>query len=507
MGRLIWPANDGPVGRLRPYVAAVLLVGAATLLGAMAKHVVTPTNLVMLYLLAVVICGLWWGRNAAVLASLLGVVAFDYFFVPPHFSFAVSDAEYLITFAALLLVALVIGTLTGRLRDHTAVLHQREQETAALYSFSKSMAAAQDITGIAKAVITHVTNTFERPAALVLHEKGRSGSHTIHFGVGLTPNEETAALQGLTNGQTCSEEQRFDCLPLKTSHGTMGVLVLRCEGETPTLHPDQTRLLQAFVAQAAIVVERAQLDVAAQEAQFLIEAEKLHDALLHSISHALRTPLASIIGSLSTLMEQSGSDLDPATQRDLVETAREEAERLNWLVSNLLDMTRLESGHLRLLVDWYDMEDVVGVVLSQTASSLKAHPVHFDLAPDLPLIPMDQVLIVQVLDNLFHNAAKYSPPGSPIDVVVRTSDEVVTISVSDLGVGIPEPELERVFEKFYRVDYGSNVRGTGLGLAICKGIVEAHHGRIWADRRPGGGTTFTFTLPLQNGDVEMGGYM
>ncbi len=420
----------------------------------------------MLYLLVVVMAGLWWGKGPSVLASVLGVLAFDFFFVPPHISFAVSDAQYLITFAALLGAALTIGTLTARLRDHAEALQLREQEALALYGFSRRLAAARDLAEVRQAVVDHVGETFRRQAAL------------------------TVSLEGEPTGPDLR-------LPLRTPNGDVGTLVV---GEGASLEPVQRRLLDALAAQAAVAVERAQLAEVARRAELNREAERLHDALLHSISHALRTPLSSIIGSLSALLDPTEEPLSPDVRKDLAETAREEAERLNGLVGNLLDMTRLEAGRLTLQVDWYDLEDVIGAALSQAERNLRGRPVRVELAEGLPLVPLDQVLIVQVLDNLLENAAKYSPPSTPVEIQVRAEADHVLVRVADRGPGIPPAELQRVFEKFYRVDRAENPSGTGLGLAICKGFVEAHHGSIWAEARAGGGTAITFTLPFGKGD-------
>lgn len=494
-----------------PYAAAACLVGVVTGAGTLFRPGVDPANLVMLYLLVVVITGLRWGRGAAVLSSVLGVLAFDFFLVPPHLTFAVADAQYFITFAGLLAVALAIGTLTGRLRDHSAMLRRREQETAALYAFSRSMVAASDLPAIAAALVTHVGECLGQPAAVYFPDGARLALQSASPGFTPGPGQLAAAERAYAAGESWGweppaggdPEMRY--IPLRTPHGTAGVLAVRVPGEPPALTPRHRRLAEAFAAQAAVVLERVQLAEAARRARLLEEAERLHDALLHSISHALRTPLAAIIGSLSTLTEPGHQDLNRETQTELLDTAREEAERLNWLVSNLLDMTRLESGHLKLTTDWHDLEDVIGVALSQTAGVLKGRPVQVRMPPALPLVPLDLVLIVQVLDNLLTNAAKYSPPGAPIEIRVQPGDQTVAVQIADRGTGIPAGDLARVFEKFYRAEQPGHPSGTGLGLAICKGIVEAHRGRIWAEPRAGGGTVVAFALPLRGRDAGAGG--
>ncbi|HEY3368848.1 MAG TPA: ATP-binding protein [Symbiobacteriaceae bacterium] len=489
----------------QPYAAVVLLVGAASAISALVVGTMAPVNLVMIYLLVVVISGLRWGLGPAVLASILGVLAFDFFFVPPRLSFTVHDAQYLMTFAALLVVALVIGTLTGRLRNHAAMLHRRERETAALYAFSRSMVVTRSVTEIAGAVIGHVARCFDRPVALQVQEAGRRDLRTVDFGVGLTPAEQEAARWVLDHGQpvgrsgTAGADLSVDCIPLKTGQGIVGVLVVRHRSASSPLSPDEHRLLEAFAAQAAVVLERARLAETARKAELLMETDKLQQALLHSISHSLRTPLASIIGGLTTVLDPGQEQLDAETRHDLLDTAREEAERLNWLVSNLLDMTRVESGHLKLNIDQYDLEDVIGAALGQTAVQLKDHPVRVQIAAELPLVSLDQVLVVQVLDNLIDNAAKYSQPGASIDIAVKQADDSVAVTVADRGVGVSEQDATRIFDKFYRVERPGSPSGTGLGLAICKGIVEAHGGRIWACPREGGGAEITFSLPIHPG--------
>ncbi|HEY3367024.1 MAG TPA: DUF4118 domain-containing protein [Symbiobacteriaceae bacterium] len=496
----------------QPYLGAILLVGAASALGALVVGHVKPTNLVMLYLLAVVVSGLRWGLGAAVLSSILGVLAFDFFMVPPRFSFSIYDAEYLITFMGLLGVALVVGTLTGRLRNHAEMLHRREKETAALYTFSRGIVATHNVTEIAKSVICHIQRTCGKPVALLIREGGRRDLRTVDFGAELAPAEQKAGWWSLMNGQPCGlgeiamADIPVNCIPLKTTHEVVGVLVVQHGAGDSPLSSDERRLLEAFAAQAAVVLERANLAETARKAELLLETDRLYDALLHSVSHALRTPLASIIGGLSTVLDPSQEHLDEATRRDLLQTAREEAERLNGLVGNLLDMTRLESGRLKLNIDWYDPADVIGAVLGQTADRLKDRHVTVQMDEDLPMVPLDQVLVVHVLENLLDNADKYSPPGRPIDISLRQVGDAMEVTVADRGTGITEEDAERVFEKFLRLERPGSPAGTGLGLAICKGIVEAHRGHIWARPRAGGGAEISFALPLSARTVEAGDF-
>jgi two-component system sensor histidine kinase KdpD len=260
------------------------------------------------------------------------------------------------------------------------------------------------------------------------------------------------------------------------------------------LAPEQRRLLEAFASQSALAIERAELAEEARQAQLLRVTEELQRALLNSISHDLRTPLVSITGALTSL-EEDGAELDEATRHSLALMAREEAERLNRLVGNLLDMTRIEAGALRAVEEPCDVQEVISAALERLGARLAGRPVTVD-APSV-LAPMDFVLMVQVLVNLLDNALKYSPNNTPIEVTARLADGALEITVADRGFGVPPEDLERIFDKFYRVHRPAEVGGTGLGLAICKGIVEVHRGRIWAQNRPGGGTTVTVALPCE----------
>jgi len=285
-------------------------------------------------------------------------------------------------------------------------------------------------------------------------------------------------------------------IPLKTSQGVVGVLGVKPKDSTSYLSPDQRRLLETFVSQAALAIERAQFAEQAQYTQLLQATDRLQTALLNSISHDLRTPLVSVTGALSSLAE-SGPAMDSEIRQSLIDTALEEAERMNRLIGNLLNMTRLEAGAMQVVKQPGDVQDAIGTALENLTGRLEDHQVLVQVPDNLPLIPMDFVLIVQVLANLIDNSLKYSPPNTPIDIRAWQAEREIYIQVSDQGVGIPDGDLARIFDKFYRVQRPENISGTGLGLSISKGIIEAHQGRIWAENRPGGGTIISFTLPLE----------
>ncbi len=313
--------------------------------------------------------------------------------------------------------------------------------------------------------------------------------------------EIAVALWAFKNGESAGmgtntlPSARFRYLPLKTARRTVGVLGVKPKETETLLDPDQRRLLEAFASQSAQAIERVQLAEQARQVKLLQAAEKLQNALLNSISHDLRTPLVSITGALTTL--ERDATLEATTRQSLVETAREEADRLNRLVGNLLDMTRLESGALQVKREPCDVQDLVGAALGQMESRLMERQIRVDVAPGIPLIGMDFVLIVHVLINLLDNALKYSPENSPLEICAHLADKEMQIAVLDRGIGIPPEDLSRVFDKFYRVQRPEQVSGTGLGLAISRGIIEAHGGRIWASAREGGGAVVTFALPLE----------
>lgn len=492
-----------PPWRWQRYLLSLFLVAGATLLGWLVSPYLDPANLVMIYLLVVVLTGFYLGRGPAIVASVLGVLAFDFFLVPPQLTLAVDDTQYVLTFFGLLAVGLTISTLTAQVREQVEAAHRREAHTAALYTLSRSLAVATGMADIVRVVVANVGEVFGREAIVLLPEEGT---------VGLWPHAQSAGYEPGTNELAVADwvyqhgrPAGWDTdtlpagpghyLPLRTARGTVGVLGLRLAAAGRQLSAEQRRLLEAFTSLAAMAIEQADLVERARRAQLLEATEKLQTALLNSISHDLRTPLVSITGALSSL-EDDALRQDDEARRSLVQTAREEAERLNRLVGNLLDMTRLEAGAVRVNPEPSDVQDVIGSALEQLGRRLEGRPVAVDVPADLPLVPVDFVLIVHVLMNVVENACKYSPADAPIEIRARAVGAEVEIAVADYGIGIPPEDLGRIFDKFYRVQRPGGAAGTGLGLSISKGFVEAHGGRIWAQNRPGGGTVVILTLPV-----------
>ncbi len=486
-----------PLGR---YLLSAGLVALATMAGMFLRHSIEPANIVMIYLAAVVIAAVYLGRGPSLLAAISSVLAYDFFIIPPYLTLAVSDTQYLLTFVGLLVVSLVISALTVRVSEQAEVAIQREAQTTALYNLGRDLTAAVDLEQVADIIIWHISEVFGREVAIFLPENGHlrvfASSHDYH------PDANELAVAGWTfehnqpagRGTSTLPAASLRCQPLNTARGLVGVLGIRPKEPGGLLTPEQRQAVAAFSNQAALAIERAGLAKQAQQAELLQATEKLQTALLNSISHDLRTPLVSITGALSTLEENH--HLADSTQSSLVQTAREEADRLNRLVGNLLDMTRLQAGALRVKREPCDVEDVIGTALGQMKDRLAGRGVQVRMPEALPMIGVDFVLIVHVLNNLLDNALKYSSPDSPLEIEARPESKNVCISILDRGMGIPPEDLERVFDKFYRVQRPEQVTGTGLGLAICKGIVEAHGGRIWAENRAGGGTVMTIALPL-----------
>lgn len=486
----------------RPYWQSIGLVGAATLISLPLRPFINPTNLVMPYLVAVILAAVWLSRAPAILASLLSVIAFDIIFVPPYHTFVVDDAEYLLTFAGLLAVGLVISTLTARSREQEIAARRRERQTAALYELSQKLAAVTDLNAIAQTAVNHMQETLGNPAALFL-PNGQDNhlmlqAKTVEFQ--LEKDSLGVASWVLRHKQVAGHYTKTlsgvkgTYLPLISSGQGVGVLAVEfTQNETP-LTGEQNRLLLSYANQVALALERARLAEQARQAHLISETEKLQTALLNAISHDLRTPLAAITGVLSSLHDDAAL-LTEAARHEMVSTAWEEARRLNRLVGNLLDMTRLESGALKVVCQPSDVEDLVGATLAQMPNRVKGRTLQIEIPVGLPLINIDFALMVQVLVNLLDNAMKYAPPEQVITIQAQQAGQEVVLTVRDRGPGLPEAGLEHVFDRFFRAN-AEGISGTGLGLSIAKGIVEAHNGRIWAENHQEGGAAFSLALPI-----------
>jgi two-component system sensor histidine kinase KdpD len=488
-----------PIGR---YLLGLLLVAAATGLSALVAPYLHPANLIIIYLLSVVLAAIYLGRGPSILVSILGVAVFDFFFVPPSMTLAVDDTEYLLTFVGLLAVGIIISQLTAVVRGQAEAVQRREAETVELYELGRDLTVAADLDAVVQAAIAHVGQTFGRQVAIFLPDGNHARVHAASPGLSLSENDRAVADWTFEHGQEAGRgtqtlpEASMRYQPLKTMRGVVGVLGVKPIDPSTHLTREQLRTLDAFANQIGLAIERASLAEQARQAEVLEITDKLQNALLSSISHDLRTPLVSITGALSSLADDQIM-LDESARRSLIETASEEADRLNRLVGNLLDMTRLESGAMHIRKEACDIQDLVGSSLEELSGRLGDRSIRIEIPPDLPLVPLDFVLIERVLVNVIDNALKYSPADSPIEIKVHIAGAFLEMEVADRGTGIPPEDLNRIFDKFYRVQRHDNISGTGLGLSISKGIVQAHGGFISAENRPDGGTIITISLPLE----------
>ena len=506
----------GGAGRRSPlaeYGWGALIIGACTALAGLVFRTLSVTDVAMVYLLGVGLVASRYGRGPSVFAALLSIASFDFFFVPPFYTFAVSDVRYLLTFAVMLGIALLISALTLRIRAQAETARERERHTAALYAMSRELSATRGRSALVLAAERQLGATFDARAQILLPD----AAGRIEIPVGVPPafpideKERSVAQWAFERGRPAGAGT--DTLPaaqamyrpLAGSAGPVGVVGLRPDdreaGVKRLQEPATQRLLEALAGQAALALERVLLTERAQREQVEAEAERLRTALLSSLSHDMRTPLGAITGAASSLLEDRGA-LPEAQRRDLLKAILDESQRMNRLIGNLLDMIRVETGALEVQRDWQPLEEIVGVALIRLEERLKGRPVEVRLPPDLPLLWADGLLLEQVFVNLLENAAKYTPEGTPIEISAATAEGVMVVDVADRGPGIPAGEEGRVFEKFYRVSAsvdsggGGAGGGVGLGLTICRGIVTAHGGRMWAENRPGGGAVFRFTLPL-----------
>lgn len=462
----------------------------------------SAVNLTMVYLAGVVLVSTRFGPGPSAASALLAALAFNFFFTEPYFSFRISDAQYLIAFLALLVTALVVSGLTQRVRRQADAVRTRYLRTIALYFMSRMLAGAADRRAVLSVVARHMKDVFG--GDVVVLTPGRDGSLSTASDAPAefigSRNELAAATWVFHNqkwagrGTDTLPACRGFYLPLFTSGRSLGVLALCLPEGSAGLEPDQRHLLETFAMQAAIAIERAEFAEQAEQARIQAESEQTRSALLSSVSHDLRTPLAAITGAAGALL-QDEPRLAEGARRELLQSIHEEGLRLNQLIGKLLDMTRLESAGVQVARDWYPLDEIVGSALTRLDSLLQPRGVRTDLPSELPMVFVDGLLIEEVLVNLLENAAKYTPPGSTIDIAARAAEDGLRVEVRDNGPGLPEGMEARVFEKFVRARPSTDRTGTGLGLAICRAVILLHGGRIGASNLPTGGACFWFTIP------------
>jgi two-component system sensor histidine kinase KdpD len=496
------PREEPKRGAVRPsqYAAGAIIVLASTLISWFAFGRSQLADVAMMMMLGIVLVAMRFGYGPSLLATILSVLAFDFFFVPPYLTFAVADLRHMATFAVMFAVALVISHLTKRVREQADSARDRERRTASLYVMTREVGLARSRDALLEAAARQLREVFAARVALLLPAADETlelaladpdtfapGDKALGVAEWVWANRRRAGL-----GTDTLPSSRALVVPLIGSRGRVGVLALFPTADAKLDDPETRQLLETFAGVLGSALERAELADEARRAHLRAETEQLRNALLSSVSHDLRTPLGVVTGATSALLDED-APTDDATRRELLQTAHEEALRLSRVVRNLLDMTRVEGGALKVQKRPESVEELVGSALGRTSDRLRGRDVSARVPAEL-LAACDSALVEQVLINLLENATKYSPAGSPIEVSAREQDGMVAIDVSDRGPGVAEPDAERVFEKFYRV-HEHEGGGVGLGLTVCKGIVEAHGGTIRVLQREGGGATFGFTLP------------
>jgi len=466
---------------------------------------IAQANVIMAFLAGVAIVSVYLGSAPSIFASILSVLIFDLFFVPPYYSFAVSDAQYLITFFVMLTIGVLISSVTSRVRQQITESQDRERTTHSLYRLSKQLGEAMGREFLVGMAGQRLNELFD--AYVMISIKNDRGELEPRFG------QETEIAKDTRNAAVAAwvfEHQKpagrgTDTLPRSTalflplvgSEESIGVVGIQTRDPHRLSQPDQRQLLETCVRQIALAIERDTLSLQAYDAKLEVEAERMRSSLLSSVSHDLRTPLAVIAGATSSIMD-SAADRLTTQEMSLAKSVYEESQRLSRLVDNLLYMTRLESNSLKLRTEPHVFEEIVGSAIARVEPLLGTRRIHVVIPSDLPLLDVDPMLVEQLLINLLENAVRYTPPDRSIDLIASASRGKVQVSVLDNGPGLSPGDEERVFDKFYRgPTHGhDSTRGVGLGLAICKAVIEAHGGKIEAKNRKEGGAAFTFTLPI-----------
>jgi two-component system sensor histidine kinase KdpD len=496
-----------PVARgndAKAYLGSLAFVAAALGVGLVLRQALGVASIALTFLTAVLISAVAYGLWPALFACFASVLAYNFFFLPPLYTFTIADPENVVALFFFTITAVIASNLTARVRAQAITARQRARTTEDLYQFSRKLAGAANLDDLLWATVHQIALMLKVRVVILLPE---GDSVAVRAGF---PPEDSLDAADVAAARWCWDKNHAAgrgsdtlpgakrmFLPMQTGRGPVGVIGIDRDEPGPILTPDQHRLLDALADQAALAIERVNLVEDVDRARLVAETDRLRAALLTSISHDLRTPLASILGSATSLATQD-EKLDRATQLDLIRTIQDESERLNRFIGNLLDMTRIEAGSMKPRTGPIELSDVIGGALRRASKMLSEHLTQVRLEPDLPMLDLDDVLFEQVLFNLLDNAAKYAPAGSLVSVRAWRQNGQVCVQVIDEGLGVPPADLERVFDKFYRAGGADRRRaGTGLGLAICRGLVEAMAGTIMASNRADRtGAVFTITLPI-----------
>jgi two-component system, OmpR family, sensor histidine kinase KdpD len=490
--------------QVRPYVIACLAVAIALAVGAAIQPGLGVENVDLVFLTAIVAVAVRFGLYPSLFASLLASLCYNFFFLPPIYTFTIADPTNIAAFVFFIIMATLVSNVAARVRVQAVTAMARARTTDALYAFSRKLAGVGTLDDVLWATTYQIALMLKVRVVVLLPERG-----TVVVKAGYPPEDTlgdadvAAATWAWENNRTAGRgsdtlpgaKRLF--LPMRTGRGAIGIIGIDSDKPGPLLTPDERRLIDALIDQSALAIERVHLVEDMDRVKRTVETDRLRSALLTSISHDLKTPLAAILGAAGTLRDLSGA-LTEDQKTELLGTMIEESERLNRFIANLLDMTRLESGALALNTAPYDLSEIVGSALRRAGKILAHHRVQLDVASDLPTLDVDAVLLEQALFNILDNAAKFAPEGTTIRILGRRDGGFVELRILDEGDGIPPADLTRIFDKFHRASKGDRVRpGTGLGLAIARGFVEAMHGTVEAaNRSDRTGAMFTIRLPV-----------
>jgi two-component system, OmpR family, sensor histidine kinase KdpD len=461
------------LSRLWKYSFAFVLIASITMVFFVLRDALDTTLIALLYLMPLGIITALWGLGPGITSALITFLVFNYFFIQPYYMLAVHQPSDVVILIVFLIVAVVISQLVGRAQVGQALATAREREATQLYELSVALAGLHNDHTIAEILAKHIQVT-SQGEVVELNIKGTQ-PFIFHLPKTDIPTRTPELI-----------------VPIQAARGVLGEI--RLWRAVPSISSGERRLLQTFASQGALALERAWLAQAEARARVLEESDKLKSAILSSVSHELRTPLSTIKAAASSLRGREVNWDSPA-RPELIAAIDDEADHLNMLVGNLLDMSRIESGALKPKREWNILPEVIGSVLTRMKHQTMEHRLEIDASESLPLVPVDYVQMEQVFTNLISNSLKYAPAHSVVCIRARVEGDAVHVQVSNQGPQVPSEDLERIFDKFYRTTDADRVTGTGLGLSICKGIIEAHGGRIWAENLSGG-LSFNFTIPL-----------
>lgn len=488
------------------YASSGLIVALCTGIGVGLDPILQPSDQALIYLIGNVVVAANFGRGPAILYALISAACFNFFFVPPLYTLQIADRSYWLTLFVMLMTGMVITSYASRLRLQAIFARKRETETQMLYQMTRDLAVARGRADIAAIAARHIGDLSNADAAIWLRADAAGTAGHLERVAGILPHNDPVKEGSLVEwtmsnhdlaGQGTSTMPSSPVLyiPLSGTAGTLGVLGLMPKTTDRNFNQEEIALFRTFASLLTSALERTRSGEAAEHARIDAERERMHNLLLSSVSHDLRTPLASIMGASSSILDDDGR-LPDATIRDLSRSIHQEAARLSRLVTNLLDVTSLEAGTATPRRQAYFIDELIGSALAGLSPILAGHDVTTQIAGDLPMVSIDPVLIEQVFTNLLENAAKHTDAGSRIDIAVKPEDGRVVVSIADDGLGIPAGQEKAVFDKFFTLANAKGRKGTGLGLAISQAIVQLHGGRIEAHNRPGGGAVFTFALPI-----------